>query len=264
MGSTPLQSIGWKGVDKTLPDPDQPHSFAKVDPFAKYKGVLYQRQFMRSAEVGGAPNTGTSRYPSKGGGPWNPKPPKIMGISDELTSIDPKETVNVNGPAVPHSVSATEMDKFDENLDLETNKKLADDDDYKYYKELYEDKPKWIPESNSPYDSSSQTRSRPQTPAEVDEEFKATISTPTNHSTILKYGNGMLAERILAYDLPIGRADSFAERPFWKQLLKMADWLEEDPDYKEGGDFQHAGEPPKGVDCETNGEAHAKSIYAGR
>ncbi|WP_175951958.1 DUF3274 domain-containing protein [Burkholderia sp. BCC0405] len=262
MGSTPLQSIGWKGMDKNLPDPDQPHSFAKVDPFAKYKGVLYQRQFMRSSEVGGTPNADTPRYPSKGGGPWNPKPPKIMGISDELTSIDPKETVNVNAPKVPCPVSADEMDNFDENHELEKNKKLADDDDYKYYRELYQDKPKSVPEATSPYDASSQTRSRPQTPAEVDEEFKETIATPTNHSTILMYNNGMLVERVLAYDLPIGRADSFADHTFWKQLLKMADWLEEDPDYEQGGDFQHAGEPPEGVDCETNGEVHAKSIYA--
>ncbi|CAG9225300.1 T6SS effector phospholipase Tle3 domain-containing protein [Burkholderia vietnamiensis] len=262
MGSTPLQSIGWKGVGKSLPDPDRPQSFAKIDPFAKYKGVLYQRQFMRSSEVGGAPCAETSRYPSKGGGPWNPKPPKIMGVKDELTAIDPNETVNVNGPKVPYPVPAYDMNNFDENHELENHKTLATDDDYKYYKELYEDKPKYVPEATSPYDVSSQTRSRPQTPKEVNDEFEATIATPTNHSTILKYGRGMLVERILAYDLPIGRADSFADRPFWKHLLKMADWLEEDPEYEQGGDYENAGIAPEGVDCETNGDVHARSIYA--
>ncbi|MBR7916565.1 DUF3274 domain-containing protein [Burkholderia vietnamiensis] len=262
MGSTPLQSIGWKGVDKRLPDPDRPQSFATIDPFAKYKGVLYQRQFMRSSEVGGAPFAETSRYPSKGGGPWNPESPKIMGVSDELAAIDPKETVNVNGPQVPNPVSKDDMDNFDENHELENNIKLADSEDYKYYRELYEDKPKYVPEATSPYDISSQTRSRPQTPKEVNEEFMESIATPTNHSTILMYNNGMLVERILAYDLPIGRADSFADRPFWKQLLKMADWLEEDPEYEQGGDYENAGIAPEGVDCETNGDVHARSIYA--
>ncbi|MBR7916563.1 DUF3274 domain-containing protein [Burkholderia vietnamiensis] len=262
MGSKPLQSIGWKGVDNRLPDPDQPHSFATVDPFVKYRGVLYQRQFMRSSEVGGEPDAKTIRYPSKGGGPWNPPSPKVAGISDELTSIDPKEIVNVNGPKVPNPVLADEMDNFDQNHELEDHRTLADADDYDYYRELYEDKPKYVPETTSPYDVSSRTRYRPQTPKEVIEEFETTIATPTNHSTILRYGKGMLAERILAYDLPIGRADSFADRPFWKQLLKMADWLEEDPEYEQGGDYENAGIAPEGVDCETNGEVHARSIYA--
>jgi pimeloyl-ACP methyl ester carboxylesterase len=260
MGSTPIESIGWKGVDKMLPDPDKPDPWERVDPFKKYKGVLFQRQFMRGHEVGGTPNANTPRCPSDGQ-PWVPKSPKIMGVSNELASIDPKETINVNGPAVPNPVSADEMARFDEDTDQRDNVTLADDADYQYYQELYSDKPRQVPDVSSPYENSSQQRNRLQTPDEVAEEFRTTIATPTNHSTILKYGEGLLAERVMAYDLPIGRADSFADRVFWKKLLKMADWLEDDPEYNAGGDFQGAGAPPAGVDCETNGDLNRPSLY---
>jgi hypothetical protein len=260
MGSTPIESIGWKGVDKMLPDPDKPNPWERVDPFKKYKGVLFQRQFMRGHEVGGTPDTNTPRCPSDGQ-PWVPKSPKIMNVSNELASIDPKETINVNGPAVPNPVSADEMARFDEDTAQRDNVMLADDDDFRYYKELLYDKPKWVPEASTPYENSNQQRNRLQTPDEVAEEFRTTTATPTNHSTILKYGGGMLAERVMAYDLPIGRADSFADRVFWKKLLKMADWLEEDPEYNAGGDYQGAGAPPAGVDCETNGDMNRPSLY---
>ncbi|WP_322068980.1 T6SS effector phospholipase Tle3 domain-containing protein [Paraburkholderia bannensis] len=264
MGSTPLESIGWKGVDRMLPDPDQPNTWQKVSPFEKYKGVLYQRQFMRSHEVGGAPNPETPRHP--GDGPvWNPPSPKIMGISDELASIDVKETIVVNGPAVPNPVSADEMKNFDEDRNKENHITLADDDDYPYYEELYSDKPKMVSYETTASTIPNNKRYRPQTPDEIVEEFKATIAAPTNHSTILMYKSGLLVERVMAYDLPIGRADSFTNRPFWKKLLKMADWLEEDPEYEEGGDYQQAGDfpmdLPEGVDGETNEVAHARSIY---
>ncbi len=80
---------------------------------------------------------------------------------------------------------------------------------------------------------------RQQTEQEVHQEMKDTAAIPTNHSRILMYQKGDLARRILAYDLPIGRADSFDDRVFWKGLIRQADWLEEgsDPDYQKGGDF---------------------------
>ena len=262
MGASPLQTIGWKGIDDKLPDPTKPKSFAKVDPFEKYRGVLFQRQFMRSHEVGGAPNPKTPRCPSEGS-PWNPPSPAILGPVKEHASIARDATVNVNGPAVPRPVSAEEMKNFDEDTAKKNNEMLADDDDYPYYEELYMDKPKWVREQTQPYDGSNPVRYRRQIPEEIADEFKSTIATPTNHSTILRYGDGMLVERVLAYDLPIGRADSFSNRPFWKKLLKMADWLEEDSEYEEGGDYQFASEPPPGVDCETNGMANERSIYKG-
>ncbi|WP_241020731.1 DUF3274 domain-containing protein [Burkholderia sp. Ac-20344] len=262
MGASPLQTIGWKGVDDKLPDPAKPKSFAKVDPFEKYRGVLFQRQFMRSHEAGGTPNPKTPRCPSDGA-PWNPPSPAILGPVKEHASISRDATVNVNGPGVPRPVSAEEMKNFDEDTAKKNNEMLADDQDYQYYDELHMDKPKWAREEAQPYDGSNQVRYRRQIPEEIADEFKSTIATPTNHSTILMYEGGMLVERVLAYDLPIGRADSFSDRPFWKKLLKMADWLEEDPEYEQGGDYQFAGEPPPGVDCETNGMANERSIYKG-
>ncbi|WP_230961848.1 DUF3274 domain-containing protein [Burkholderia anthina] len=262
MGASPLQTIGWKGIDDKLPDPTKPKSFAKVDPFEKYRGVLFQRQFMRSHEVGGAPNPKTPRCPSEGS-PWNPPSPSILGPVKEHASIARDATVNVNGPAVPRPVSAEELKKFDEDTAKKNNEMLADDKDYQYYEELHMGKPKLVREDTRPYDGSNQVRYRRQIPEEIADEFKSTVATPTNHSTILRYGDGMLVERVLAYDLPIGRADSFSNREFWKKLLKMADWLEEDPEYEEGGDYQFAGDPPPGVDCETNGMANDRSIYKG-
>lgn len=263
MGSTPLESIGWKGVDKKLPDPDKRDSWEKVDPFDKYRGVLFQRQFMRGHEVGGKPDANTPRCPGDGQ-PWIPKSPKVLGVSDELASIDPRETINVNGPAVPNPVSAEDMARFDEDTYERDHVTLADDADFQYYQELNYDKPNWVPEAPTPYENSNQPRNRLQTPDEVAEEFRTTIATPTNHSTILMYQKGLLAERVMAYDLPIGRAESFKDRSFWEKLLKMADWLEEDPEYQAGGDFQGAGDLPPGVDGETNGDAHRPALYKGR
>ncbi|WP_256254347.1 effector protein Tle3 domain-containing protein [Burkholderia ubonensis] len=77
-------------------------------------------------------------------------------------------------------------------------------------------------------------------------ELDTTDAIPTNHSTIFSHLEGELARRILAYDLPIGRADSFSNRRFWKQLIKQADWLEPGSDaaYEKGGDFKADPPPP--------------------
>lgn len=254
MGAAPLASIGWKGVDYWLPDPDA--HWGRVEPFKKYRGVLFQRQFMRAHAVGGPPDQGdmprTPRYPNDGRPLWIPPSPKIAGVIDLMASIDRDEKIYVNGPRVPNPMSADEMHDFNEDLakDPEERQKLAGTDDFEFYKELLHEKRKWLEEEPSPYDN--QRRGRYQTDEEIAQEMATTDAIPTNHSTILTYEDGELARRILAYDLPIGRADSFDDRAFWKQLIKQADWLEpgSDADYERGGDFQ-ADPPPPGVDLET-------------
>ncbi|WP_232442336.1 T6SS effector phospholipase Tle3 domain-containing protein [Burkholderia ubonensis] len=254
MGSTPLKSIGWKGVDYWLPDPNTPQG--KIEPFKKYAGVLFQRQFMRAYPVGGAPDQGdgprTPRHPTDGRPLWIPPSPKVAGLIDEMASIGKDEKIYVNGPRVPDPMSADLMYDFNDDLDPDPNKreKLSETKDFKYYKELLYEKLKWVDDEPNPYDK--RPRRRRQTDAEIKHELDTTDAIPTNHSTIFAYRRGELAKRILAYDLPIGRADSFSNRPFWKQLIKQADWLEPGSDaaYEKGGDFK-ADPPPPGVDPET-------------
>lgn len=262
MGSTPLESIGWKGVDYRLPDPNSPQG--KVEPFKteKYKGVLFQRQFMRSHSVGSTPDQGdgpgTPRYPNDRDADGNPRPlwippsPKVAGIVDEMASIGKDEKIYVNGPRVPNPMPADQMYNFNEDLnpDPGKRKKLSKTDDFRFYKELLYEKRKWVEDEQSPYEN--HRRGHYQTDAEIAHEMDTTDEIPTNHSTILAYQQGELVKRILAYDLPIGRADSFGDRAFWKQLIRQADWLEpgSDAQYEKGGDFK-ADPPPPGVDPET-------------
>ena len=254
MGSTPLASIGWKGVDYWLPDPNTPQG--TVEPFKEYKGVLFQRQFMRAHSVGSMPDQGnrpeTPRYPNDGRPLWIPPSPKVAGLVDEMTSIGKDEKIYVNGPRVPNPMPADQMYDFNEDLkrDPGDRTQLSETRDFPFYKELLYEKRKWIEDERSPYDN--RRRGHYQTDAEIAHEMDATDEIPTNHSTIFTYNNGELAKRILAYDLPIGRADSFADRAFWKRLIKQADWLEpgSDAQYEKGGDF-NADPPPPGVDPET-------------
>ena len=253
MGSTPLQSIGWKGVDYRLVDPDSPRE--RVNPFEKYKGVLFQRQFMRAHSVGSTPDADgprTPRYPNDGRPLWIPPSPKVANLVDEMTAIGKDEKIYVNGPRVPNPMPADKMYDFNEDLadDPTQRVKISQDSDFVYYKELIYEKRKWVDDEPSLYEN--QHKQHLQTDEEIRQEMDTTDAVPTNHSTMLTYRQGELAKRVLAYDLPIGRADSFADRTFWRQLIKDADWLEagSDASYEQGGDFV-APPPPPGVDPET-------------
>jgi len=245
MGSKPLQSIGWKGVDYQLRESH--HSNDWIKPFEKYKGVLFQRQFMRSHSVGGVPDQSdgpeTPRHPNDGREFWIPKSPTTLGWINELTAVDKREKLYVNGPRVPKPLSAEEMKAFNE--DINDDNTIAREADYKFYDELLDEKPTWLTDRNTtPY--GHEQHQRTQTEQEVHEFMKHTAEIPTNHSRILMYRDGELVRRVLTYDLPIGRADSFDDRVFWKGLIKQADWLEEgsDPGYQSGGDFNPPKEPP--------------------
>ncbi|MGA7815339.1 T6SS effector phospholipase Tle3 domain-containing protein, partial [Caballeronia sp.] len=257
MGSTPLQSIGWKGVDYRLPDPELPRN--RLNPFEKYNGegkpVLFQRQFMRAHSVGSTPDADgprTPRYPDDGRPLWIPPSPKVANLFDEMTAIGRDEKIYVNGPRVPNPMPSYKMYDFNEDLptDPTRRKKISQDSDFPYYKELIYEKRKTI--NDEPPVGETYSKSHRQSYEEIVHEMDTTDAIPTNHSTIFTYQQGELAKRVLAYDLPIGRADSFADRPFWRQLIKDADWLEAGSDlsYEQGGDFV-APLPPPGVDPET-------------
>ena len=169
-----------------------------------------------------------------------------------MTAIGKDEKIYVNGPRVPNPMPADKMYDFNEDLadDPTQRVKISQDSDFVYYKELIYEKRKWVDDEPSLYEN--QHKQHLQTDEEIRQEMDTTDAVPTNHSTMLTYRQGELAKRVLAYDLPIGRADSFADRTFWRQLIKDADWLEagSDASYEQGGDFV-APPPPPGVDPET-------------
>jgi len=274
MGSVPLQSIGWKGVDYKLPHPTDPRT--KLLPFVDYEGVLYQRQFMRSHSVGSTPDEKdgpqTPRYPKEGEFWMPPQPDKSLGLFYALAVPSKDATIYVNGPRVPEPASIELMESF--NLILDDEKKIAGDADYLFTKELIEEKKKWVEEPEDIY--TGQRRQRTQTAKEIETEMATTNATPTNHSTIFSHKEGELVRRILAYDLPIGRAQCFEDPKdpdFWLSLIKRADWLNEGSDvaYKEGGDFipnENDNEPKKFIDIETRDVVreeleHWREMYGG-
>jgi len=289
MGSVPLQSIGWKGVDCALSDNGNPKD--TTNPFRKFDGVLYQRQFMRACPVGDAPQLtyqpNTPRHPTDGLPVWMPASVKVEGLMSEQAPINWHAQVYVNGPAVPEPVSAEEMKNFNETKVLDdsgTEKTLSEADDFPNYKELMEEKPKWVSKKNPAWhdEYTGARQDRLQTPAEL-EALKAV---PTNHSTILmgpqnphdplspqdqrpQDQRGLLVKRILAYDLPIGCADSFDRNAnefdsgvFWEKLRHMADWLEPGSDaYYESGTLE-VPPPPQGLDPETREVVQADIQHA--
>jgi pimeloyl-ACP methyl ester carboxylesterase len=290
MGAAPLDSIGWKGIAATgrgaLGDPDQPDQ--KVNPFEKYDGVLFQRQFVRAHSVGGVPDPEndpeTPRYPQDGRPLWIPESPRAMHLFKEHLSIGKHEKIYVNGPRVPNPMpsgndlahrdanqspdpsknEAGSMSMWDFNETIDPGKKITGDSDFVYYQELiYDRRRDTIADRSDPYRNAP--ASREQTDEEVYQDLSQIPETPTNHSTILMYRNGELVKRVMAYDLPVGRADSFQDKEFWDELRRKADWLESDPYYLNAASLSsHActaaddvPEPPAGIDPETRAMAAA-------
>jgi pimeloyl-ACP methyl ester carboxylesterase len=256
MGSAPLESIGWKGVPAkgrdALENPDQPGQ--TVNPFEKYSGVLFQRQFMRAHSVGGVPDpkddAQTPRYPQDGRPLWIPESPRTMHIMREHVSIGKNDKIYVNGPRVPNpmpsgndaaqreadqsptpsqsTIRPISMWKFNEAIN--PDEKLTSADDFFFYRELIYDRQRDMVEDRSdPYQNGPSFRKK--TDAEIHAVLSQTPAVPTNHSTILKYEQGELVKRVMAYDMPIGKAESFHNKAFWNELRRKADWLESDPYY---------------------------------
>lgn len=252
MGSVPLQSIGWKGVSYRLPHPTEPRGTSM--PFTDYAGVLYQRQFMRFHSAGSTPDGEdgplTPRCPTDGAPFWiPPQPDKSLGLFNELAIATKDDRIFVNGPRVPEPASIELMKSFNQNFD--DTQKISSDPDFKFSAEAIYEKRKWLTERDvTPY--GKEQRQRVQSDDEIATEMASTDATPTNHSTIFSHKDGELVRRILSYDLPIGRADSFDDPEFWRSLVKRADWLNDKSDeaYKQGGDFVPK-DPPSTVDPET-------------
>jgi hypothetical protein len=292
MGSAPLESIGWKGIPAkdrdALEDPDQSgQPGQRVNPFEKYPGVLFQRQFMRAYSVGGAPDpkneAQTPRYPQDGRPLWIPESPRTMYVMREHVSIGKNDKIYVNAPRVPNPMPpgndvaqqeagqsptpSQSMSMWDFNETIATlGKKLTEVDDFDYYRELiYERQRDMVEDRSDPYRNGPAFRRK--TDAEIHAVLSQTPAVPTNHSTILKYKQGELVKRVMAYDMPIGRAKSFDDTAFWNELRRKADWLESDPYYlnaasrssHECTSADDVPAPPQGVFVETQSQAIAKA-----
>jgi pimeloyl-ACP methyl ester carboxylesterase len=217
---------------------------------------------------------------------WIPESPRTMHIIREHVSIGKNDKIHVNAPRVPNpmpsgndaaqreadqspaplqsTIRPMSMWEFNEAIDPDV--KLTDADDFFYYRELIYDRQRDMVEDRSdPYRSGPAFRQK--TDDEIHAALSQTPAVPTNHSTILKYKQGELVKRVMAYDMPIGQAKSFHNKEFWNELRRKADWLESDPYYlnaasrssHECTSADGVPPPPPEVDKETQAMATARA-----
>lgn len=224
MGSTALQSIGWQGVSNDI--------------VKAYGNVLKQRMLARNLPCGDTPGSkpfGTlpdmQIADSKTGKtkPFWDGNRKVMGITDLWAKPDPKQTVLVNGEAVPEPLTSEDLSMFDEariqdnDKAAELRKFFKDDQDFKYFKAIYQTE-KWHEENNPFSDTPDQNKIRRlETQEEMEQRISNYIPEPTDHSTLPLQTSFM--ERVVAYDLPIGFCESTLDNIFWRELRREADWL---------------------------------------
>ncbi|WP_175967775.1 T6SS effector phospholipase Tle3 domain-containing protein [Burkholderia sp. BCC0322] len=227
MGATPLQSIGWQGLDDKL--------------LAELGGTVKQRMLARGTPVGDAP--GVKKF---GTLPPTPEDKLVSGAKSTdfwngnraiftplltLWSVPhPDKTVTINAEEVPQPVTAEEMDVFeDSRADAppmgkwvpdpnDPNTGSYADSDYRFMRSIY--RPERSVTTEDIYSSRRETR--PETQDEMLERLDAYLAEPTNHSTLPKHQAFM--RRVAAYDLPIGFCDAYERPAFWSRLIKFADW----------------------------------------
>ncbi|MDR5792900.1 hypothetical protein QCE49_05855 [Caballeronia sp. LZ008] len=244
MGTTPLKSIGWQGVEPKLLD--------------ELEDTVKQRMLARGTAVGDDPSVksfGTLppiQKPVDGVKPnefWNGN----RGRPFDLWVTPPKDQmVRINAEAVPKPLTPDEMKDFEES-----RKDALKQGDIDPETGLYRDR-------SYPYLASTVDRhrilERPQEPytngrvfsLETEEEKEDFLNNyhpePTNHSTIPKCIAFM--ERVVAYDLPIGFCDAYDDLEFWASLILRADWTQGFDGYFNTGRFDPV-EKPSLIDWHT-------------
>ncbi|KQR74157.1 hypothetical protein ASG35_20420 [Burkholderia sp. Leaf177] len=270
MGSAPLQSIGWQGVDDEL--------------LAELGDTVKQRMLARGTPCGDEPgvqNFGTLPPivdPEAGVDPndfWNGNR-RVLGT---LLWAVPKRSqkVAINAEKVPDPITAEEMSQsvqtpvmtatgkndrqvyFDESrrdqnmLAAKDSKGKYLDDGYVYLDSVY-DRQLWM-EREDVYANTGKRRE-----LETEEERHNRVANyqpmPTNHSTLPKHRAFM--SRVVAYDLPIGFCDAYdISKDFWYDLIREADWTQmADPYYSDGALFTPP--MPSMIDTETVSEVVTK------
>lgn len=255
MGADPLQSIGWQGVhDKLL---------------LELGDTVKQRMLARGTPVGDAP--GVKKFgslppiqkPVTGVDPhsfWNGNR-TILGPFKKLWAVPhPDKTVTINAEQVPHPVTAQEMESFDESrfeasemgaLEKDPNHPrhgLYADEDYRFYRSIYQPKSYLHANPLSPIGVSMVKQTQDEMLAQKD----AYRPEPTNHSTLPEHEAFM--RRVVAYNLPIGFCDAYEKPAFWTRLMKLADWIQGYHAYFHTGVPETVGKPAE-IDWDTVGEA---------
>jgi hypothetical protein len=271
VGASPLQGIGWQGLDDQL--------------LAELGDTVKQRMLARGTPCGDEP--GVQKFgslppildPEPGVDPdsfWNGNR-KALGMS--LWPV-PKwgQTVTINAEKVPNPITAEEMSKpymkkivmangddvqqayFDESRSIQDMLSAKDetgtykDSGYIYLDSIY-DRQKWM-ERVDVYANTGKRRE-----LETEEERHKRVAEyqpmPTNHSTLPEH-NAFIS-RVVAYDLPIGFCDAYeTTNDFWHSLMRDADWTRGTDEYYRMGVLEVPLQPSQ-IDSETVAEVVTKA-----
>ncbi|MGS0891687.1 T6SS effector phospholipase Tle3 domain-containing protein [Burkholderia stagnalis] len=261
MGATPLQSIGWQGVDDKL--------------LAELGDTVKQRMLARGTPVGDAP--GMKKFGTlpliledklvpgaKSTDFWNGNRNIFTPLVTLWAVPHPDKTVMVNAEQVPNPVTADEMRQFENSRKgvdemgawipdpNDPNTGSYADPDYRYMRSTFRPGRKVVTEDVY----SSRRTTRPETQDEMLQRLDAYLAEPTNHSTLPQHQAFM--RRVVAYDLPIGFCDAYERPAFWTRLTKFADWMQGYDDYFELGVPQSVVKPTR-IDWGTVAEEQTKT-----
>ncbi|MFP3565137.1 hypothetical protein [Paraburkholderia sp. SIMBA_030] len=278
MGTKPLQSIGWQGIDDKL--------------LAELGDTVKQRMLARGTACGDEPGVRNfGKLPpipdpmKKPERPVEPhiEPPRtpndfwngnktVLGAPLWVVP-DENQTVTINAERVPNPITAEEMSqpmKYDEHgvaiyfdrapqtmppwgeIDPDNGEYV--EPDFPNFASIYQ-RQKYM-ERADVYAPTGKTRT-----LESDSELQTRIAgyrpMPTNHSSLPQHEAFM--RRVAAYDLPVGFCDSYESPEFWGKLIHKADWTHygEDP-YFMSGELA-VPKQPAGIDGETVAEEASKA-----
>jgi pimeloyl-ACP methyl ester carboxylesterase len=257
MGASPLQSIGWQGVnDKVLGelgDTVKQRMLARHMPVGDEPGVRNFGTLPRIAEDVLVPGAKPTDF-------WNGNRGVLgglFGVTEIWTTPNANQKVTVNAEKVPTPLSADEMKDFEQSRKYapvyglwdqdqnDPNKGQYDDSTFPYYRSISQ------PEK---YVTRDDVYSNPGTKRELEsnDEVMDRITNyqpePTNHSRLPSDTEFM--KRVAAWDLPIGFCDTYDDRESWLNLIKLADWTSGYDQYFDSALFDEV-ERPGTVDWTT-------------
>ncbi|MEW6342483.1 MAG: DUF3274 domain-containing protein [Pseudomonadota bacterium] len=274
MGAAPLQSIGWQGVnDKVLGelgDTVKQRMLARSTPVGDEPGVRKFGRLQPIAEDQLVPGAKSDDF-------WNGNRRvggAVFGLPYLWAIPNANQTVTVNAEKVPKPLTAEEMGPFDRsrktapeygkfNTDQNDPSKGAyEDPTFPNYRSIYQ--PEKYVTSDDVYSNSGRT-TRLESNDEMIDRITNYKAEPTNHSRLPSDTEFM--KRVVAYDLPVGFCDSFDDREFWFDLIKLAEWTSGHDTYFDYGTFEKV-EKPRTIDwttvAEEISEAEAKRIQYGK
>jgi len=242
MGASPLQSIGWQGINDSV--------------LAQLGDNVKQRMLARGTACGDEP--GVKKFsslplipdPEPGVKPtefWNGN--QTMLGANIWTVPKANQTVTINAEKVPVPIKAEDMAKvvdtreitrpgskpkhvdmyFDQSRSSQYLWGAKDgdgsykDSSFPYFESIYIPRQEVL--QRDPHDPSrldSQNPARRETVDELHRRIENYQPWPSNHSTLPKHA--AFVRQVAAYDVPIGFCDSYESFDFWRELMVSADW----------------------------------------